>query len=334
MKKILVAFAVLTAVSAVQAQSSLTLYGSVDVNYSKETEGKAKMNARNHEYRNHLGIMGAEDLGGGLKATFQLEKRFSPATGEAMTEAEFEGAANVGLAGAFGHLRFGRVNELSMETYRLIDPFQQYGVAGMLSNGLPLLSSQMNGQGRLSNTVRYDSPMLAGLKLGASFTVQNDGSEHDPAIANNGWALSGTYDHGPLYLVANYHRAANSADAYKWNLGAAYAVGSARLSLGYEKADMSYQSMIHYTFKNWIAGVSYKLGNGTIKVSYNQADERRSRPLYSAQRDWKQYGLGYTHALSKRTDLYANGMHYRRDYSGDSQVDSYNAVECGVTHRF
>lgn len=332
MKKTLIVLAVLGVAGAANAQSNLNIYGSVDVNYAKETGRKTTMNSGDYEYKNFLGVMGSEDLGGGLKATFQLEKRFMSANGQGSSLGEFEGAANLGLAGALGHLRFGRVNELSTETYRLIDPFEQYGVAGMFESFNVVVVGN-NGEGRLSNTVRYDSPIFNGFKLGTSYSVKgNDAAGLPSFIANDGWALSGTYTNGAVYLVANYDRAVNSLDKYKWNVGGAYAFGPARLSLGYEKSDLSSLPFLKVSFNNWIAGLSYKVGNGTIKASYNQGemDIHSGGTIHNA--DYKQYGLGYAYLMSKRTELYANAMHYKRDGSDDSV--SHNAIEFGLTHKF
>ena len=323
MRKMLLAIAALGAVGAANAQSNLTIYGSVDVNYSKETGSKATMNNSFNEYKNYLGFMGSEDLGGGLKATFQLERRFSLPNGEASYLGEFEGAANVGLAGSFGHFRFGRVNELSTETYRLIDPFQQYGAAGMITS---LLRGD-NNEGRLSSAVRYDSPVLNGFKLGASYSLKGN---NDSSYMNDGWALSGTYTNGPAYLVANYNRAVNTDNSYNWNLGGSYAFGPARLSLGYEKTELS--SLGETSMKTWIAGLSYKIGNGAFNAAYNQSD----LDLSSINLDYKKYGLGYTHNLSKRTSLYATYAHNKFDYSyfGNSMHQTVRAIELGMTHKF
>ncbi len=324
MRKMLIAIAVLGAIGAANAQSNLTIYGSADVNYSKETGSKATMNYGNNEYKNYLGFIGSEDLGGGLKATFQLERRFSLPTGEASYLGEFEGAANVGLAGSFGHFRFGRVNELSTETYRLIDPFQQYGAAGMITS---LLRGD-NNEGRLSSAARYDSPVLNGFKLGASYSLKGNNAS---SYMNDGWALSGTYTNGPAYLVANYNRAVNTDNSYNWNLGGAYVFGPARLSVGYEKTELS-SVLFDSSMKTWIAGLSYKIGNGAINAAYNQSDANFSY----INLDYKKYGIGYTHTLSKRTSLYANYAHNKYDYSylGKSEQMTYRAFELGMTHKF
>ena len=285
----------------------------------------------------YLGFMGTEDLGGGLKATFQLEHRFNLANGKSSSYGDFEGAANVGLSGSFGRVRFGRVNELATETYRRIDPFNQNGVAGMLTT--PLRGDDFGG--RLSNTVRYDSPTINGFDLGASYTLKEDQFWYH---GNAGYAASVTYTNGPAYLVANYNKAANSGDSYNWNLGGAYAFGPARLSVGYGQTKLE-PNEIDMKLTNWIVGLSYTVGNGVINASYNSG---KGSFLFSGddvdvnfKSKTKKYALGYTHNLSKRTAVYANYAHLKVDMELDiSEIGvmtnsrSDSLFEVGVNHRF
>ena len=63
---------------------------------------------------NRIGFTGTEDLGSGLAATFQLERRFNLNDGTSATDLDWEGAANVGLASEkWGKVRMGRMNEIS-----------------------------------------------------------------------------------------------------------------------------------------------------------------------------------------------------------------------------
>ena len=75
MKKSLLALALLgTFTGMTYAQSNVTLYGVVDTGLIKETGTDVRMGS-NVESR--LGFRGVEDLGSGLKASFELEHRFN-----------------------------------------------------------------------------------------------------------------------------------------------------------------------------------------------------------------------------------------------------------------
>lgn len=344
MKKSLIALAVLGATAgAAQAQSSVVIYGSADISYVKASGSSVTMSGGAERVpffgtasdNTYMGFMGTEDLGGGLKATFQLEKRFNLANGLSSAYGDFEGAANVGLSGSFGQIRFGRVNELSTETYRRIDPFDQNGVAGMLTT--PLRGDDLGG--RLSSTARYDSPNIKGFNFGASYTLKD--GDAGP-FANVGYALSATYGNDPAYLVANYNKAANSGDSHNWNLGGAYAFGPARLSLGYGQTQMG-PYLADMKLSNWIIGLSYTVGNGVINASYNDGKSSLfvPGPDVSFDTKTKKYAFGYTHNLSKRTSVYANYAHLNTRYTIDglqdepiSTSESERLFEVGITHKF
>ena len=82
MKKTLIALAALAAAGATLAQSSVTIYGRLDLgmNQITTTEGAAAgvdafslAGAQDRSTGSRLGFRGTEDLGGGLRAGFQYE---------------------------------------------------------------------------------------------------------------------------------------------------------------------------------------------------------------------------------------------------------------------
>ena len=341
MKKTLIALAVLGATAGVaHAQSNVTIYGIVDTGFVKETGSKAYMNEK---VNNRIGFRGVEDLGGGLKATFELEERFnlfdgssrgdSKSSGSLTKSEDFDGAANVGLAGNWGAVRFGRVNELSTETLRTLDPFNQYGVGGMFES--PLRSA------RISSTARFDSANYAGFKFGASYSLENQsgGAQDDQAYGNAGWAVSGKYANGPVAVLANYNKAQNSDDSSNWNVGGSYAFGPAKIAVAYEKTKVTAGGAVvgfddpvdgdavEGSYKNVLVGVSYKIGAGTINASYNHLKTPQD---YKDQK----FALGYTHDLSKRTSVYLDYAHLKADSDRNLSDDTVNSVQVGMTHKF
>jgi predicted porin len=85
MKKSLLALAALTAFAgAASAQSSVTLFGIVDLAATSNTNGSAgtvKSLTQDGINSSRLGFRGIEDLGGGLRAGFWIEGQLSPDTG-------------------------------------------------------------------------------------------------------------------------------------------------------------------------------------------------------------------------------------------------------------
>src|SRR5574344_2243037 len=110
MKKSLIALAALAASGVAMAQSSVTLYGVLDtgLTYSKGDESVYGLTHVGGNVNSRLGFRGVEDLGNGLKATFNLESGLSADNGgNYMNESglTFNRTSTVGLQGAFGEVR-------------------------------------------------------------------------------------------------------------------------------------------------------------------------------------------------------------------------------------
>ena len=255
MKKTLIALAVLGAcASAAHAQTNITIYGLVDTGFIKETGSDARMGG-NEDSR--IGVKGTEDLGSGLKATFQLERRFNLNSGKQIagnnaldklqgtddgeSGVAWQGAANVGLSSnTWGALRLGRVNDIAIENYGALDPFIYYGV-GSSFGAYNLLYSE-----ELANTVRYDSPSWAGFSFNLSYTLGQD-THHGNGegiygnqtggydnYGNDGFGIGLKYDNGSLMLTANYDRIADSDKSYLWDIGGAWTWQGFKVSVGYQ----------------------------------------------------------------------------------------------------
>ncbi|WP_321896954.1 porin [Burkholderia cepacia] len=103
--------------SAAHAQSSVTLYGSIDegVGYVTNAKGGSQVLMGPISVPDQFGVKGAEDLGGGLKAVFQLENGFFSSTGAFATSGVlFSRKAYIGLSDdRWGTLTLGRQWDLT-----------------------------------------------------------------------------------------------------------------------------------------------------------------------------------------------------------------------------
>jgi len=150
MKKSLIALAALAAVGAASAQSSVTLYGLVDIGYgshetvTRDGSGKIKssgvMDGANAG--NRIGFRGTEDLGGGLKANFVIEQGINVTNGALFTQ----------RAGATGHQ---------------IDGFSASGAATALSGAAGAYTSGTNRQSYLG----LSSDKLGSVRIGYQYTA-------------------------------------------------------------------------------------------------------------------------------------------------------------------
>ena len=342
------------ALGIAHAQTNVTIYGTVDTGFIKESGSDLRMY---ENAANVIGFRGTEELGSGLRATFQLERQFqlfdgtnkdtyslddsiSRALGNRGKTIDWTGAANVGLQGNWGAVRLGRVNEMSVEYYTEVDPFLQGSTGSSLAKYSLLRSEQ------LSNTIRYDSPSWSGFGFGLTYTLGAD--DHDRSIGrdifNDGFGVSLRYENGPLFLTGNFSRQADSDRSYVWNLGGAWDFDPVRLSLGYQKSNLKDLSVLNLddidspvTQKTWLVGLQYKVGAGTVNASYNRATVDGT-----VHGNANKYALGYTYDLSKRTSLYAvvsyldsdNGYVASLNNDMGAENTSITGVQFGMTHNF
>ena len=370
MKKTLIALAVLGAAAGVaHAQSNVTIYGIVDTGFIKKSGHDVEMG---ENVNNRLGFRGVEDLGSGMKATFELEQRFDLNNGRnkagkgyknKSADRDLAGLANVGLKGDWGAVKLGRVNELTTETIRKFDPFYQYGVGSMMYG-----SQRVRG---IDNTIRYDSPNWSGFHFGATYSLgenmdsdSRDSGQYgqdlkDAGADNDGYGIMLGYDNGPLALVGNWSRLADSKKSSVWNLGAAYRFGPAKVELlyqqtkdkGYALGDQSawktakldnkltaYAGADDIQENQWLLGVEWKLGPGRLNASAQWMEVEANGGNIS-DKDIYKYAIGYTYDLSKRTAIYGNLAYTDYDDKevaaiyGDTDDGTYG-VQIGITHKF
>ena len=157
MKKSLLALAVLGAFAGVaSAQSSVTLYGTVDLSakYVKN-DGSARRVSLSQDGINssQLGFKGVEDLGGGLKAGFVLLAGVNADTGT--TNAQFfNRRATVSLMGGFGEVRLGRDYTPTFWNDTIFDAFGTVG----LGDSTHVLQMPTASFVRANNTIGYFLP--------------------------------------------------------------------------------------------------------------------------------------------------------------------------------
>jgi len=333
MKKSLLALAVLGAFAgAAQAQTSVTIYGQMDVGITKSTGGTTSMNAGDN---NKLGFKGTEDLGGGLGALFQAEIRFDPNTGK--TEGNgarplFQGSTVVGLTGGFGTLRLGRALPALQVTAPAFDPWgatRNRGAfhpdtmqAGYNTNPLEPTGT-MN---RFSNGIFYTTPSMSGFQ--GNLSIQTKQAQDAGTPTTNAFSAAGTYNNGPIGLGVAYER--NAISDKIWLIGGSFKIGSANLMASYANASDSSTTGLAAAVnaaraadaKAWNVGATVDMGTGNFLVGYGKKDP-------DAGAETKKFAVGYEHKLSKRTFLYADAIH--RKVTGASAVKTFDV---GIHHNF
>ncbi|MEM5458931.1 MULTISPECIES: porin [Paraburkholderia] len=212
MNKQVFALAVSTAMSAAfaapaLAQTSVTLYGVLDegINYTNNVgRGHVYELASGYAQGSRWGLKGAEELGGGLKAIFQLENGFDVSSGRLNQGGRMFGRqAFVGLsAERYGTLTFGRQYD-SVVDY-LAQTTANGNWAGLLFSH-PYDNDNTDNSFRLDNSIKYTSPSLSGFQFGGVYSFSNDTN-----FANNrAYSFGGQYSYGGLLVAAAYLQADN-----------------------------------------------------------------------------------------------------------------------------
>lgn len=345
MKKSLVALAVLGSFAgAASAANSVTLYGRVDVGYEKYSEefGNDGFNqSGNGETR--LGIKGEEDLGNGLAATFQLEGRFDADTGS-KTEGDdgqlafFDRESTVGLKGSFGHVRFGR-SVAAMD--KALDRY-------VVGERVATLWDPYASETRHSNTMFYDFAMGG---FDGGFHVSTKGG----AVNNRDEGKDGQkvgYGAFAGYTVAGFtvsaayqaDKAQKSTSDYEigefkadkeWGVGMSYQYNPVKFSATYAEAKSRNEgSTYKEKLKTWTAALSADVtANDNVYMKY--MEKRLSNNVDSDKQKGKYYGLGYSHALSKRTSVYADVGRYEVKDSGSTvNKEKGTAFDIAMRHYF
>jgi len=112
----------------------VTLFGGADVNYRSVTSGDNKFSglAQDGIYSSRFGVMGTEDLGGGLKAGFHFEGGMNADVGTA-AGFNFARKSTIGVSGGFGEVRMGRDYTPLFTVHGIADPFGTNGVGSYLN---------------------------------------------------------------------------------------------------------------------------------------------------------------------------------------------------------
>jgi len=193
MKKTLVALAALAATGAF-AQTSVTLYGVIDAGVaSLKNVGDGTKNATvmtdGALSSSVWGLRGSEDLGGGLKANFNVESDLSMNNGTHSSAGFWRRASNVGISGNFGAIDVGVKLNPVIATNGALMTTAGNSVSTMTSGAFGFSDFYTR------NALTYTSPSVMGLvaqaQKGLSQTANNGGDMT---------AFSLAYTNGPLEL--------------------------------------------------------------------------------------------------------------------------------------
>jgi predicted porin len=371
--------ALLGAAGAAHAQSSVTLYGVLDdsiqyvnnVNVSGSNKSSVGLAAGNLQ-GNRWGLKGTEDLGGGLKAVFQLENGFSPNNGSLGQGGKMFGRqAFVGLASdQFGTVTLGRQYDPVVDLVQAVTADNYWGSTFTTPSDV----DNNDNSSRTNNAIKYTSQTYAGFQFEAMYAF---GGVAGSTGSGQTWSGAATYANGPFSVAAGYIRMDNTGEskaaraAAGWSatsdgtfnsinlpyetaksigiasIGAQYVIGPVTAGLRYSNAQYKPDA---YSVAGFTSTERYNVGAGFVNYQLTPAALLGLGYTFTHgsgngdSASYNQISLGGDYNLSKRTDVYLVGAWQKAsgtgavasvaDYDEFSASNSQAIVSLGIRHKF
>lgn len=331
MKKSLIALAVAGVVSApaFAATSNVDVYGVMNIAIQDTDVAGSDMTILDNTSR--VGLKGSEDLGGGMKAIWQIESALGgngttaigpnsctststststavPAGGGTPTittttksscTAATLGTRNtfVGLAGDFGTALMGRHDTPYKLGTGSLDIFgDTIGDYNLGRTGQDIVNNTHDH--RNGSALAYISPTFSGFHAAVAVVMNNGeaGSALSNGSAIDATSLTGVYTNGPLFASLSYQNA-KVAKSKGTKLGLGYTMGDAKVGFIYESISNNPDHAASDT-KAWLVNGVYNMGPIALKAQYGANNN-------GAAKNGDVWTLGADYNLSKRTSAYA-----------------------------
>jgi predicted porin len=340
---------------AASAQGAITAYGLFDMALVRESGGSTGSVTKltsGVSAGSRLGFKGSEDLGNGWSALFLLESGFQGDTGAiGQGGLLFGRQAYVGLRGKYGAVLAGRQYTPEYLVVAATDPFG----SGYVADSKNLIATSGNSLSRMDNTVKYLSPMVAGVTVELAVAP---GEVAGDSGAGRQFGAAVAYAAGPLQLRVGYHNRNSDTAVLKNTENGRNTVVAVVYDFGAVKAHALYgvnrglnSSVLRNTAnpfgrpaspvastdsRDALVGLTVPFGPHTLLASWIHKDDRTA-----LNQDANQLALGYRYALSKRTNVYAvhahidnrNGASYTAGNSSDAGTGN-RGTSLGISHAF
>lgn len=345
------------------AQSNVTIYGIVDAGIVRETggaSGDVTKVTSGIGSQSRIGFRGTEDLGNGLSAIFTLESgyRLDDGSLDNTNSALFNRQAFVGLSSkTLGTLTLGRqYNPLYNALSKVADPFGA-GYAGSAKNLFP--AGGVNT--RVSNAIVYATPKWSGFSIEGMYAL---GEQSGDSTAGRLFSVGFNYSQGPLNASLVYNNRNNDAAAtgttpavdreagkntllaVNYDFKVVKVFAAFERDKGLNSSPIPVANAFGYAVAprasleadDTLLGVQVPVGasGGTIIASVMNKNDKTAN-----NQDARQWAVGYTHALSKRTSAYIayakmdnkNGAGYTVGNNNESGSGD-TGFNLGVRHAF
>ena len=309
MKRSLIALAVLGVAGVAHAQSSVTLYGTVDVVVHKDKDQATKLTSGGLS-ASHLGFKGTEDLGGGLSAVFKLEGGLAVDTGTP-DALKFNRESYVGLASGFGEIRFGKSwTAYDDILYSTSPAFGSVFSSTDIWRAFQLYNSNPN------NGIKYLSPTLGGVSGALTANLREGGTARTSSF-------SVKYEGGPVYAGFAYQVDKEGSAETKFTIvNGSYDLGVAKLMAAVARVSVGGGT----DTDEMTLGADFPLGSAlTLSAGVASSKPDGDETARSAN-------LGFSYALSKRTTAYGGVRKDNDAATAAGGVDTRYGI--GIRHTF
>jgi len=274
------------------------------------------LNMRSHT--SAIGIKGSEDLGNGLKAIYKAEFQIDPdERNKTITDRD----QWIGLKGGWGKVAFGTMSSNYKQMGGKIDPLYRTEAEG---RGILNMQSGLHGGagvdgGRMTNTVQYTTPKMAGIEVVVNTTVSG-GCEGADAIAgatcDESIGAGIRWSNKSILLYADYFDPSSlgsgpigstgytPADESVMKVGGKFSTKAFQVSGQYEMTEDQLGG--DYIFLNGLFNIN---ANNAVTASWGQQDKVSDA-----------YAIAYVHSMSKQTNVYAG--------YGSVSADSCTTTSC------
>jgi hypothetical protein len=327
MKKTLIALATLAATGAAFAQSTATISGTISAGIMDSgAAGDTAQVVSLGGGANAINIVTAEDLGGGMRAGFTGQIRFSAASGDRTSGGNGNALfhdANVYLTNSMGTVRLGKIAEMNTCAF---DPWGCAGGAAMMAGvGVGGDGRGLIGARTIQNAISFATPVINGFSATYQTSLSANPGVHNTATAgsqiigrtNERTVLSLNYAKGPLSaqvlrtegdrndttdrpsvgMVNAINQIADTNGASAQGISASYNFGVARLNVS------NIVTKTATATTNDINTISASIPRGAMTFLVGYSKDKGS--LATATTDTK-IAAGVNYALSKRTTIGAD----------------------------
>lgn len=336
------------------AQSSVVIYGIVDLG-ARHTSGLTAAQAAANgsataltsgvDNTSRLGFRGTEDLGGGLRALFNLETGLNADLGtQANSTKYFDRASWVGLGGGWGTLTAGRQTTLLAEAIAPVDAVGMRFAAfnpnivttALSSHGLGLeygASGANTGSYRLDNSIKYS--VKVGPVTGRAMYAFGENS--NSTVLQSSTGLGAVYQEGALTVSGAWQtfKSASRLDLDGATLGAAYQWGPVRLAANFGRSEGFTTVTARTIQKVASAGATWSVTPAVdLTAAYYRLE--RTRSTTTVNDGYARAFLFAEYKLSRRTRLYAEAdfTDWKQGYQGAGNRSTGRGATLGVMHTF